>query len=119
VRVSKTSADANIVLVLALREARGGPRTTPGACAGAWILIEAIFWIVQRLRYHKLNDVNRPLPTDDVRQRIRQFHTLASVIDMREFLSGWFSNVPFEMLRRDNVLDFVAYGFWYASLVHM
>lgn len=32
-----------------------------------------------------------------------------------QFLSGWFMNAPFELLRRTEVLDFIAYGFWCAA----
>ena len=43
-------------------------------------------------------------PTDDVQVRIEQFRTLAGVLDIKEFLSGWFMNVPFELLNREQVL---------------
>lgn len=56
-------------------------------------------------------------PTDDVQIRIEQFLTLAGVLDMKEFLSGWFMNVPYELLTRDDVLSFVAYGFWCVHLM--
>lgn len=33
---------------------------------------------------------------------------------MSQFLSGWFMNAPFELLRRTEVLDLFAFGFWCA-----
>ncbi|NJR43497.1 MAG: hypothetical protein HC767_13400 [Akkermansiaceae bacterium] len=41
-------------------------------------------------------------------------YSLVEVLDMKEFLSGWFKNTPFEELRSENVKDFFAYGIWCA-----
>jgi hypothetical protein len=82
------------------------------ACAGAWTLAETVFFLSRRWTYNRLNVLNPKRPQGDVRIRIAQFMSLKGVIDFKEFLSGWFMNAPFQELRRENVLDFVAYGFW-------
>jgi hypothetical protein len=80
--------------------------------AGAWLAAEAAFYVRQQRAYARVNVLNPKRPQDDVDERIAQFQTLAGVIDFKDFLSGWFMNTPFEELRRENVLDFIAYGFW-------
>ncbi|NJR41908.1 MAG: hypothetical protein HC767_03880 [Akkermansiaceae bacterium] len=74
------------------------------ACAAVWFAIEGLFWICQTFRYHKLNSMAQNPPTDDVQVRIEQFLTLRGILDIREFLSGWFMNVPFGLLTRKQVL---------------
>jgi hypothetical protein len=80
------------------------PNLTQIVCSALWIAIEGLFWVFQTFRYHKLNCAVQNPPTDDVQGRIEQFCTLAGVLDMKEFLSGWFMNVPFELLTREHVL---------------
>ena len=80
-----------------------------------WCLVEVIFFAVQRLRYHRLNKVNEARPSAaDVDERFHQFLTLASVLDIRDFISGWFLNIPFSEIRAGNVADFIAYAYWCA-----
>jgi hypothetical protein len=42
----------------------------------------------------------------------RRFLGLSDCISIEAFFSGWFHGVPFESVRRGNVEDFVAYGFY-------
>ena len=72
--------------------------------AAIWFAIEGLFWVYKTYRYHKLNSMAQYPPTDDVQVRIEQFLTLAGVLDIKEFLSGWFMSVPFELLNREQVL---------------
>ena len=44
-----------------------------------------------------------------------RFLELAPVMCIREFMSGWFRGAPFEAIRRGNVEDFVAYGFFQSA----
>ena len=44
-----------------------------------------------------------------------RFLTLANVVCIRDFMSGWFHGAPPESIRRGNVEDFVAYGFYTAT----
>ena len=90
------------------------PHASLGHHAGAWAAAETLFYLRQCSRYRAINVRNPRVPADAVEERIQQFMTLKGVIDFREFLSGWFMNAPFEELLRENVLDFVAYGFWCA-----
>lgn len=42
----------------------------------------------------------------------RRFLQLNGCMCIEEFLQGWFHGVPYESIRRGNVEDFVAYGFY-------
>ena len=47
-----------------------------------------------------------------VAEIMRRFLTLARCMSIQKFLSGWFHGAPYEAIRRGNVKDFVAYGFY-------
>jgi hypothetical protein len=36
-------------------------------------------------------------------------------IDARVYLSTWFCGADYRLIRRENVADLIAYGFWYKS----
>jgi hypothetical protein len=85
---------------------------------GGWALVEVAFFAVQRLRYHRLNQVNQSRPSaEDIDQRFQHFLTLAHgpVLDIRDFISGWFLNIDFAQIRIGNLADFIAYSYWCAS----
>jgi len=44
-----------------------------------------------------------------VEQRLLE---LGSIFGIDDFLTGWFHGVPFDQVWHDNVLDFIAYGFY-------
>ena len=52
------------------------------------------------------------IDVDRVQQVKERFLELPGVLSIQDFLSGWFHGAPFESIRRGNVLDFVAYGFY-------
>lgn len=120
---------------------------------------ETMWFLRQQVVYHSLNVLNPRRPNDDVDERIAKFKTLEGIIDLEDFLSGWFMQTPvcphlhetthtwlmyvgsaawqasdlvcvyvyadsrrcmqFEELRRDNVIRFIAYGFWYRDFDSM
>lgn len=83
--------------------------------AGVWVCLEILFFALQRLRYHRFNRVNRNRPdAQDIEQRFQNFLTLSPILDIRDFISGWFLNIPFDQIRAENVSDFIAYAYWYA-----
>ena len=41
----------------------------------------------------------------------KRFLALPDVLSMQDFLSGWFHGAPFDTIRRDNVLEYIAYVF--------
>lgn len=64
-------------------------------------------------RYHVVNSRwTENIDVDRVQQVKERFLELPGVLSIQDFLSGWFHGAPFESIRRDNVLDFVAYGFY-------
>lgn len=64
-------------------------------------------------RFTRVNTVVEvPLDLERIRRIKQRFLTLATVMRMDEFLSGWFQGVPAEQIKRRNVEDFVAYGFY-------
>eukprot|EP00892_Ulva_mutabilis_P009709 jgi/Ulvmu1/710/UM010_0082.1 len=84
------------------------------AVLGIWVSLEILFFAVQRLRYHRFNRVNRNRPdAKDIEQRFQNFLTLSPILDIRDFISGWFLNIPFDQIRAENVSDFIAYAYWY------
>jgi hypothetical protein len=83
--------------------------------AGTWAAAETVFFLTRRRTYNKLNVLNPKRPVGDIHVLVRQFMSLKGVINLEEFLSGWFMDAPFQDLRRENVLDFIAYGFWCAQ----
>lgn len=46
----------------------------------------------------------------------QRFLTLASCMPMDDFLSGWFLGAPSDQVLRENVEDFIAYGFYCRKL---
>ena len=59
------------------------------------------------------------IDVDRVQQVKERFLELPGVLSIQDFLSGWFHGAPFDSICRENVLDFVAYGFYsqnYADL---
>ena len=42
----------------------------------------------------------------------KRFLELNNVMDIRLFFSGWFLGAPFDSIKKGNVEDFVAYGFY-------
>lgn len=93
--------------------------------AGVWLLLESCFFGVQRLRYRKFNRRNTNVPLsdlNDIQKRFDDFLTLAPVLDLREFLSGWFLGIDSASIAEDNVSEFLSYAYWYAarsSLIYM
>jgi hypothetical protein len=82
---------------------------------GAWVLVEIAFFAIQRLRYHRLNRVNEKRPSaQDIDERFHNFLTLAPVLDIQDFISGWFLHIPISEIRVGNVADFIAYAYWCA-----
>ena len=64
-------------------------------------------------RYTTVNAVVEvPLDRQAVRKATQRFVGLHNVFELRDFLSGWFLGAPFESIKRGNVLELVAYGFY-------
>ena len=65
-------------------------------------------------RYHHLSSARvTDAAIDPHRQRIVEDRLLdlGAVFGIQEFLSGWFKGAPFEAIKRENMVDFIAYGF--------
>ena len=56
--------------------------------------------------------VDVPLEVERVNLIKQRFLTLASFMTLESFLSGWFFEAPIEDIHRENVEEFVAYGFY-------
>jgi hypothetical protein len=77
--------------------------------------LELSFFGVQRLRYRKFNRRNTNVPRvlkKDIEQRFDDFLTLAPVLDLREFLSGWFLGISSEHILEENLNEFLSYAYW-------
>lgn len=64
---------------------------------------------------HRYDIVNSRWPEDLDEDKLKlvqkRFLALPDVLSMQDFLSGWFHGAPFETIRRDNVLEYLAYVF--------
>lgn len=45
-------------------------------------------------------------------------HYFRHKVDARNYLSTWFCGVDYRLIRRDNVAELIAYGFYYKSRCH-
>ena len=64
-------------------------------------------------RYHGINKlVDVDFEAERVAEIMRRFLTLSRCMSIEKFLSGWFHGAPYADIRRENVVDFVAYGFY-------
>ncbi|EIE23278.1 hypothetical protein COCSUDRAFT_47573 [Coccomyxa subellipsoidea C-169] len=79
----------------------------------AWLCIEVAFYIWQTWRYHIINQrVETRYEAHRVAEVKRRFLQLNGCMCIEQFLSGWFHGAPYACIRRGNVEDFVAYGFY-------
>ncbi|KAG2483256.1 hypothetical protein HYH03_017854 [Edaphochlamys debaryana] len=97
------------------------------AAVGGWHLLvltaaaEAGFLLFYRRRYAALNEQPaRHAPSNH--DALTAFNRLLQVcqffsdkIDARVYLSTWFCGADYRLIRRGNVADLIAYGFWYMS----
>ncbi len=68
-------------------------------------------------RYGVLNQlVETEYDVERVAEVKRRFLKLKGCMSIEEFFSGWFYGVPAKEVRRGNVEDFVAYGFYFRRL---
>jgi len=73
--------------------------------------VEAAFWGYCKLQHLSFDRVSQPEPMKrDVVELWRM--CLTNVPDAREFLTGWFYDVPFEDITRDDVKDFLAWALY-------
>ncbi|GLC45146.1 hypothetical protein PLESTM_001693400 [Pleodorina starrii] len=89
------------------------------------VAAEAAFFVYYRRKYELLNA--QPLRHAPERHdALAAFNRLLQVcrffqhkIDARVYLSTWFCGADYRLIRRDNVADLIAYGFWYMSRSEM
>ncbi|GAQ85404.1 hypothetical protein KFL_002330140 [Klebsormidium nitens] len=82
---------------------------------GAWCTLEALFLIYHEVERRRVDAaiVLGPAPSPaDVVTMLDRVLELKQIIDTKSFLSRWFLGAPFESIGRENVADFVSYGFY-------
>ena len=91
--------------------------------AAAVLVLETAFhFLVWRPRYHKFNvapELHEPadFDADQLFARFMRFvNELPQGVDFQGYLRGWFLGARWEDIKRDNVVEFMAYGFWYRTL---
>lgn len=68
-------------------------------------------------RYHIINQrVETVYDVEKVAEVKRRFLQLKGCMSIEDFVRGWFHGVPYEVIKRGNVEDFVAYGFYFRTL---
>ena len=91
--------------------------------ACAIVALETAFYLfVWRPRYRKFNEQPKKhepqeFDADALFARFMRFiNELPQGVDFQGYLRGWFQGARWEDIKRDNVVEFVAYGFWYRTL---
>ena len=89
----------------ALSDRLSSRKAVPGECLVALTR--------QCCRYQAVNAlVPVPLDKSAVLRARERFLKLATVFTLEQFLCGWFFGAPFSSLRRGNVEELIAYGFY-------
>ncbi|KFA80595.1 hypothetical protein S40288_09293 [Stachybotrys chartarum IBT 40288] len=78
---------------------------------------EALFYLLVSLPGQWLLDKSQPRPVHRSRQERQELfeRCWASIPDLEAFLSTWFKCVPLSSIRREDLEDFLAWGFFYRS----
>lgn len=84
-------------------------------------MIEGLYsYINMPLRCCRYGVINQLVETEYDVEKVaevkRRFLQLKGCMSIEDFFSGWFHGVPAEEVRRGNVEDFVAYGFYFRTL---
>ena len=79
--------------------------------------LEALFWLCICLPRQHVLDRSSPRVLQRTRQQRRELvdRCWASIPDMGSFVSTWFKHQPLERLCREEVKDFLAWGFLYKT----
>ena len=89
-----------------------------------WLVIEVGFYVYFRMRLRNIQPFTNPpplLPADqiggamDLMHKVSEtfsVHTASDGAAVRDFFSGWFYGAPFERIRRDNVVEYLAWALW-------
>ncbi|WIA21765.1 hypothetical protein OEZ85_000927 [Tetradesmus obliquus] len=91
-----------------------------------WPVVEALFFVCVFLpRYDRLNKQPQPHePADHDAMRcwrrfLRYAREVPGGMDTGAYISGWYRGADPSQVKRGNLEEFVAYGFWYRSLQQM
>lgn len=92
------------------------------ACVSAWLLAEAIFhaWFRRHARRIAAQPArHRPQDESEFYEKFQQFvldaPSIRQYTTLERCISRWFGDVPFDDIKRDNVAELFAYGFWYRT----
>ena len=81
-----------------------------------YITFEIFFYILETIRYYRVNcSDNVAVNERRMREAMDNFKSLKHVLDIEEFLQGWFMGTPSNEIYRDNMVEFIAYGFYSKS----
>lgn len=93
----------------------GGKQVLP-----SWLTLFAIyaiyefsFYIIEWMRYRNVNASTNTAP-DKTRMKVAmaRFTELRDILDIDEFLQGWFCGNKASDIRKGNMIEFIAYGFY-------
>eukprot|EP00877_Chromochloris_zofingiensis_P001901 jgi/Chrzof1/11711/Cz06g06140.t1 len=94
------------------------------AATGGIILVEVLFYFLYyRRRYLKWNaqpDVHAPSHVEALRLferfiRLQTDDLDSSTLDIKSYLTVWFNDAAYEDIKRGNIEELMAYGFWYKT----
>lgn len=79
---------------------------------------EVLFYLYESVRFERINSSpNIRADLKRMRRAMDSFLDLAEIVDLQEFIEGWFMNLtPIEEIKHDNMVEFIAYGFYSKDL---
>eukprot|EP00475_Leptophrys_vorax_P041145 TRINITY_DN77526_c0_g1_i1.p1 TRINITY_DN77526_c0_g1~~TRINITY_DN77526_c0_g1_i1.p1 ORF type:complete len:825 (+),score=16.65 TRINITY_DN77526_c0_g1_i1:259-2475(+) len=88
------------------------------ALLGVWAVMEVVFAVVRyfQLRYISDNPPLIPSPSlESVEALFKRILNLGEVVEVRDFIEGWFHGTPLARLHRGHIKQFIAFGFYYRA----
>lgn len=79
----------------------------------SYILLEIVFYLFEGLRFARIcRSQNVATNSTRMQQAMEQFSSLTDIINIKEFLEGWFLGSKISDIHEGNMEEFIAYGFY-------
>lgn len=85
-----------------------------------YVSLELTFYLFECLRFARIcRSPNVATNSRRMELAMQQFSSLAGIIDIEEFLEGWFLGSKVSQIYRGNMVEFIAYGFYSKKMEHL
>lgn len=79
----------------------------------SYICFEVLFYLSESIRFARIcRSENVAANSTRMEQAMEQFGSLKSIINIQEFLEGWFLGSKMGEIHQGNMIEFIAYGFY-------